>query len=85
MLSKNGVIFVQNLSSFMLCHPVVTPQTVACQSPLSIEFSRQEHWSGVSFTPPGDFPNPEIEPVSLGSPVSVGRFFTLEPPGKPNI
>ena len=32
----------------------VTPWTVACQSPLSIEFSRQENWSGLPFFPPGD-------------------------------
>ena len=39
----------------------VTPQTVACQAPLSLEFSRQEYWSGLSCPPPGDLPKPEIE------------------------
>ena len=42
----------------------------------------QEYWSG-PFPPPGDLPNPEIEPVSPGSPPLAGRFFTTEPPGKP--
>ena len=36
------------------------PWTVACQAPLSMEFSRQEYWSGLPFTTPGDLPNPEI-------------------------
>ena len=36
----------------------VTPQTVACQVPLSTDFSRQEYWSGLPFFSPGDLPNP---------------------------
>jgi len=43
----------------------VTPRTVACQASLSIGFSRQEHWSGLSFPSPGDLPNPGIKTVSL--------------------
>ena len=43
-------------------------------------FPRQEYWSGLPF-PPGDFPNPGIEPAS---PALVGGVFTTEPPGKPN-
>ena len=42
-----------------------TPWTVACQAPLSLEFSRQEYWSGLPFPSPGVLPNPEIEPTSL--------------------
>ena len=38
------------------------------QAPLSMGFSRQENWSGLSFPPPGDLPNPGIEPASLVSP-----------------
>jgi len=41
-----------------------TPWTVAHQAPLSMEFSRQEYWSGLPFPPPGDFPDPGIKPVS---------------------
>ena len=41
-----------------------TPWTIARQAPLSMEFSRQECWSGLPFPPPRDLPNPEIEPRS---------------------
>ena len=56
------------------------PWTVACQFPLSIEFSRQEYWNGLPFPSPGDLSDPGIEPTS---PTLAGRFFTTEPPGKP--
>ena len=39
-------------------------------------FSRQEYWSGLPCPPPGDLPNPGIEPMSLMSPAVAGRFFT---------
>ena len=42
----------------------VTPWTVACPTPLSMEFSRQEYWSRLPFLPPGDLPDPGIELVS---------------------
>ena len=51
---------------------------------LSMEFSRQEYWSGLPFPSPGDLPNPGIEPTSLASPALAGRFFTFAPPGKLN-
>ena len=41
-----------------------TPWTVACQAPLSMEFSRQEYWSGLPFPSTGDLHNPGIEPGS---------------------
>ena len=67
-------------------HTVVTdsasPQTVACQVHLSIEFFRQEHWSGLSFPPPGDPFHPGMEPGSPASPALVGGFFTTALPGK---
>ena len=44
-----------------------TPWTVAHQAPLSMGFSRQEHWSGLPFTSPGDLPNPGFKPASLTS------------------
>ena len=50
--------------------------TVAHQAPLSMGFSRQEYWSGLPCPPPGDLPDPEIEPMSLTSPALAGRFFT---------
>ena len=49
--------------------------TIARQAPLSMGFSRQEYWSGLPFPPPGDLPDPGIEPVSLISPALAGRFF----------
>ena len=59
-----------------------TPWTVACQAPLSVGFSRQKYWSGLPF-PPADFPNPGIIPVSPAASALAGKFFTTEPPGKP--
>ena len=50
--------------------------TLACQAPLSLKFSRQEYWSGLPCPPPGDLPDPGIEPVSLTPPALAGRFFT---------
>ena len=51
-----------------------------------MEFSRQEHWSELPFTPPpGDLPNLQIEPASLESPVLTGGFFTTAPPEKPPV
>ena len=54
----------------------VTPRTIARQAPLSMGFSRQEYWSGLLCPPPGDLPNPVIEPASLTSPALAGGFFT---------
>ena len=54
----------------------VTPWTEARQAPLSVGFSRQEHWSGLPCPPPGDLPDPGIEPASLTCPALAGRFFT---------
>ena len=44
--------------------------------PLSMEFCRQEYWSGLSFPPPGDLPDPGIELTSLASLTLAGRCFT---------
>ena len=44
---------------------------------------RQEHWSGLPFPPPGELPNPGIEPTSPAAPALAGGFFTTEPAGKP--
>ena len=46
------------------------------QFPLSMEFSRQEYWSGLLCPPPGDLPKPEIELAPLVSPALAGRFLT---------
>ena len=58
----------------------VTPWTVACQDPLSMEFSRQEYWSGLPFSSPGDLPHPRMEP---GCPELQVDSLLAEPTGKP--
>ena len=57
-----------------------TPWTVALQAPLSMEFSRQEYWSGLPFPSLMDLPDPGIKP---GSPALAGEFLNPESPGKP--
>ena len=52
------------------------PWTTACQTPLCMEFSRQEYWSGLPFPTPEDLPDPVIERESLASPALVGGFLT---------
>ena len=63
---------VQSLSHVQL---FATPWSAAHQAPLSMEFPRQEYWSGVPFPPPGDLPGPGIDPVS---PALAGGFFTTD-------
>ena len=66
-------MITQQTTQFKLCEWVkslrrvwlfVTPWIVAYKAPLSMEFSRQEYWSGLSFPSPGDLPDPGIEPKS---------------------
>ena len=49
--------------------------TVAHQAPLSMEFSRQDYWSGLPCPPPGDLPHPGTEPMSFMSPAFSGSLF----------
>ena len=58
----------------------MTPWAVTRQAPLAVGFPRQEDRSGVPFSPPGDLPDPGIEPVSYAF---AGRLFTTEPSGNP--
>ena len=58
---------------------LMTPGTVADQAPLSMEFSRQEYCSDLSFPTPANLSNPGIKPTSLASPSLAGRFFTTAP------
>ena len=67
----------------LMCLTFATPWTVAHQASLSMEFSRQEYWSGLPFPPPGYLPNPGMEPASLAFRALAGRFFTTAPSGKP--
>ena len=63
----------------------MTPWTVAHQAPLSMGVSRQEYWSGLPCSPPGDFPNSGIKPVSPVSPALQAYSLPTEPPGKQEI
>ena len=63
-----------------LCSTLCAPWTAAHQAPLSMEFSKQEYWSGWPFPSPGDLPNPRIK---LGSPALQVESLPSEPPGKP--
>ena len=58
---------------------LATPRTAARQAPLSMEFSRQECWSGLPFPPPGNLPNTGIK---SRSPVLQVDSLPFEPPGK---
>ena len=62
------------LSLFTRVQLFATPWTVALQAPLSVEFCRQEYWSGLPGPPPGDRPNPGIKPRS---PTLQSYSFTL--------
>ena len=57
-----------------------TPRPIAYRAPLSMEFSKQEYWSGLPFHSPGDLPGPGIEPWSL---TLQADALPSEPPGKP--
>ena len=61
---------------FQLYPSFCDPMDCACQAFLSMGFSKQEYWSELPCPPPGDLPDPGIEPVSLISPALAGEFFT---------
>ena len=67
-------VYAQSLSHVQL---FATLWTVTLKGPLSMEFSRQEYWDGLTFPSPGDLPDPEVEPTS---PALAARIFTAEPP-----
>ena len=69
---------VKLLSCVRLCDP----WTVAYQTPPSMEFSRQEYWSGLPFPSPGDLSDPGIKPRS---PTLQAGALQSEPLGKPEL
>ena len=69
-------VCVKSLSRVRL---FATPWTVAYQAPPSMGFSRQEYWSGLPFTSPGDLPDSGIKPMP---PAFRADALTPEPPGK---
>ena len=86
---KGGLVITMSLlhacvlSHFSHVWLHATPWTISCQAYLSMKFSRQEYWSGLSCPPPGGLPDSRVELESLMSPVLAGRCFTTEPCGKP--
>ena len=81
MLVTNQVIFTFSNVAYMCSvtqwYPTLAaPWTIARPVSLSMEFSKQEYWSGLPFPPPGDLPDPGIEPTSPVSPALAGRFVT---------
>ena len=72
---------------WVLNHPHLfeVPWTVACKAPLSMEFSRQEYWSGEPFPSPGELSNSGIKPTSLGLLHWQVDSLPLARPGKPLV
>ena len=68
--------YICTLSCFSRVWLFATLWTVACQSPLSMGFSRQKYWSGLPFPSPEDLPNPGIKLVSHTFPALADGFFT---------
>ena len=68
------------LSRSVMSHALWPHELVAFQAPLFVEFFKQEYWSGLPFSPPGDLANPGIEPESSPSPALAGGFFITDPP-----
>ena len=70
----------------ILSHSVMSdfaiPWTVALQDPLSMEFPKQEYWSGLPFPSPGDLPDLGIK---SSSPTLQAESLPTEPPGKPQL
>ena len=80
----HGSFFFHNILACVLS-PVplfATLRTIDHQAPLSVGFPRQEYWSGLPFPPPGNLPDPGIEPKFPASPVMAGGFIMTEPSGK---
>ena len=78
-MNSQWLLLKISLESENVAHSVISdslrpPWTVTCQASLSMEFSRQECWSGLLLPFPEDLPNPGIKP---GSPALQADFFTL--------
>ena len=77
MCSDKMYLMLCYAKSLQSCLTLATPWTVACLAPLSMEFSRQEYWSGLPFPSPEDLPDPGIEPRS---PILQADSLPSEPP-----
>ena len=65
------------------CPTLCDPWAVAHQTPLSMEFSRQEYWGGLPFPLPEDLHHPVMKPTSLVSLALTGKFLSLHLLGSP--
>ena len=77
-LSVVVIVVVPSKSRVLISYP----WTVAHQAPLSMEFSRQEYWSGLPLPSPGDLLDPGIQ---LGSPTLQADSLSSEPSGKATV
>ena len=77
----HACLHVCMLSRFSRVQLCATLWTTACQAPLCMGFSRQEYWSGLPCPPPGDLPNPGIEPALPASPALQEDYLPTESPG----
>ena len=64
-------------SVFQSCQPFVTLGAIVHQAPQSMQFSRQEYWSGLPCLPPGDLSDPGIKPTSPASPEMQANSLLL--------
>ena len=78
MVAELCILKIDVLFCAPCCHVQLfaAPWTVACQAPLSMEFSRLGFWSGLPFPTPGDLPDPGVELAPLVSPALASGFFT---------
>ena len=78
------VLVSLHICAQLLSHPTLcNPKDYS--SPGFSVHSRQEYWSGLPSSPPGDLPDPGIKPTSPVSPALVGRFLSTEPLEKPHL
>ena len=75
-----NLAIVSSCSVAKSCQTLCDPMDCTRQAPLSMGFSREEYWGGLSFPSPGDLLEPGVEPLS---PALASKFFTTEPSGKP--
>ena len=83
---REGCLLLQRLICVCVhtqwCPSHCNPVDCSPLAPPSMEFSRQEYWSGLPFPSPGDLSDLGTESVSPASPALTGEFFTTKPPGK---
>ena len=77
-----GALSVPSQATLSRIQLFVTLGTVACQSPLSMGFSRQEYWSGLPHSASGDLPDPGIKPLYPMAPALQLNSLPLASPGK---